>query len=131
MNQERSLAIQREAGFRSLKNREVRTSISHRLKGFSTVCLSGKKHGYKITITMNDQVTGAGRKKKARMAGTRSDFLTRACSTEVDPNEDEDDEYEYRPVLSRTRTLPESLGSLEPVFDSDSEMVKLIPHCKK
>ncbi|XP_057185155.1 unconventional myosin-IXAb isoform X4 [Triplophysa rosa] len=89
VNQERSLAIQREAGFRSLKNREV---------------------------------TGGVRKKKARMAGTRSDFLTRACSTEVDSNEDEDEEYEYRPVLSRTLTLPESLGSLDPVFDSDSEM---------
>lgn len=75
-------------------------------------------------------MTGAGRKKKARMAGTRSDFLTRACSTEVDSNEDEDDEYEYRPALSRTLTLPESLGSLDPIFDSDSEMVKLIPDTK-
>ncbi|KAA0724729.1 Unconventional myosin-IXa [Triplophysa tibetana] len=95
VNQERSLAIQREAGYRSLKNREV---------------------------------TGAVRKKKARMAGTRSDFLTRACSTEVDSNEDEDEEYEYRPVLSRTQTLPESLDSLDPVFDSDSEM-NAFPTC--
>nr|XP_055048049.1 unconventional myosin-IXAb isoform X2 [Misgurnus anguillicaudatus] len=91
VNQERSLAIQREAGFRSLKNREVST---------------------------------AGGKKKARMAGTRSDFLTRACSTEVDSNEDEDDEYEYTPVLFRTLPLPESPGSPEPdpACHSDSEM---------
>ncbi|XP_051739248.1 unconventional myosin-IXAb isoform X15 [Ctenopharyngodon idella] len=91
VNQERSLAIQREAGFRSLKNREV---------------------------------TGAGRKKKARMAGTRSDFLTRACSTEVDSDDDEDDEYEYTPVLSHTLPLPESPSSpdTDPACHSDSEM---------
>ncbi|XP_067293099.1 unconventional myosin-IXAb isoform X2 [Pseudorasbora parva] len=91
VNQERSLAIQREAGFRSLKNREV---------------------------------AGAGRKKKARMAGTRSDFLSRACSTEVDSDEDEDDEYEYTPVLSRTPPLPESPSSpdADPACHSDSEM---------
>ncbi|XP_058622310.1 unconventional myosin-IXAb isoform X2 [Onychostoma macrolepis] len=70
VNQERSLAIQREAGFRSLKNREV---------------------------------IRAAHKKKARMAGTRSDFLSRACSAELDSDEDED-----RAVLSRTLRLPES-----------------------
>lgn len=75
---------------------------------------------------MNDQVTRAGRKKKARMAGTRSDFLTRACSTEVDSDDDEDDEYEYTPVLSRTLPLPESPSSpdTDPACHSDSEMVK-------
>ncbi|NP_001410713.1 unconventional myosin-IXAb [Danio rerio] len=90
VNQERSLAIQREAGFRSLKNRDV---------------------------------TRAGCKKKARMARTRSDFLSRACSTEADCEEDEDDEYEDTPVLSCTRP-PHSPSSpdIDCVFHSDSEM---------
>ncbi|XP_050955133.1 unconventional myosin-IXAb isoform X3 [Labeo rohita] len=90
VNQERSLAIQREAGFRSLKNREV---------------------------------SRAARKKKARMAGTRSDFLSRACSTEIDSDDDEDDEYEYRAVLSRTLPLPESPSSpdSDPACHSDSQ----------
>ncbi|XP_051547718.1 unconventional myosin-IXAb-like isoform X2 [Myxocyprinus asiaticus] len=89
VNQERSLALQREAGFRSLKNREV---------------------------------TRVGRKKKARMAGTRSDFLTRACSTEVDSDDEDDNEFEYTPVLSRTLPFQESLDSPDPACHSDSEM---------
>ncbi|XP_051545048.1 unconventional myosin-IXAb isoform X3 [Myxocyprinus asiaticus] len=92
VNQERSLALQREAGFRSLKNREV---------------------------------TRAGYKKKARMAGTRSDFLTRACSTEVDSDDEDDDEFEYTPVFSRTLAFQESHDFPYPACHSDSEMSQL------
>ncbi|RXN13411.1 unconventional myosin-IXa-like isoform X3 [Labeo rohita] len=57
------------------------------------------------------------------MAGTRSDFLSRACSTEIDSDDDEDDEYEYRAVLSRTLPLPESPSSpdSDPACHSDSQ----------
>ncbi|KAI2648658.1 Unconventional myosin-IXAb [Labeo rohita] len=74
-------------------------------------------------INVNDQVSRAARKKKARMAGTRSDFLSRACSTEIDSDDDEDDEYEYRAVLSRTLPLPESPSSpdSDPACHSDSQ----------
>ncbi|XP_062849120.1 unconventional myosin-IXAb isoform X2 [Trichomycterus rosablanca] len=70
------------------------------------------------------EVARAGRPKKARMARTRSDFLTRACSTEADSDDEDDEEYEYTPVLHHTRPLPESPDSpsLEQASHSDSEM---------
>ncbi len=64
-------------------------------------------------ITVNDQVIRAARIKKARMAGTRSDFLSRACSAELDSDEDED-----RAVLPESPSDP----------DSDSQTVKLSPN---
>ncbi|XP_042570906.1 unconventional myosin-IXAb-like [Cyprinus carpio] len=57
------------------------------------------------------EVSRAAGKKKARLAGTRSDFLSRACSTELDSEHDEEEEYEYRPVLSRSPPLPDSPSS--------------------
>uniref|UniRef100_A0AAR2KR15 Myosin IXA n=1 Tax=Pygocentrus nattereri TaxID=42514 RepID=A0AAR2KR15_PYGNA len=68
-----------------------------------------------------------GRPKKARVARTRSDFLTRACSTEADSDDEDDDDYEYTPVLSHTLPLPEPPGSptADQAFHSDSEMVNL------
>ncbi|XP_066523093.1 unconventional myosin-IXAb isoform X2 [Hoplias malabaricus] len=70
------------------------------------------------------EVARGGRSKKARMARTRSDFLTRACSTEADSDDEDDEDYEYTPVHSHTLPLPES--SVSPTADqachSDSEM---------
>lgn len=76
-------------------------------------------------ITLYDQVARAGRQKKTRMARTRSDFLSRACSTEADTDDEDDEEYEYTPVVSHTLPLLESPDSpsLEQDFHSDSEMV--------
>ncbi|XP_036432235.1 unconventional myosin-IXAb isoform X3 [Colossoma macropomum] len=70
------------------------------------------------------EVARGGRPKKARMARTRSDFLTRACSTEADSDDEDDDDYEYTPVLSHTLPLPEPPGSptADQAFHSDSEM---------
>ncbi|XP_022528077.2 unconventional myosin-IXAb isoform X4 [Astyanax mexicanus] len=70
------------------------------------------------------EVARGGRPKKARMARTRSDFLTRACSTEADSDDEDDDDYEYRRVLSHTLPLPEPPGSptTDQAFHSDSEM---------
>ncbi|KAI4877297.1 hypothetical protein NFI96_011846 [Prochilodus magdalenae] len=70
------------------------------------------------------EVVRGGRPKKARMARTRSDFLTRACSTEADSDDEDDDDYEYTPVLSHTLPLPEPPGSpiADQAFHSDSEM---------
>uniref|UniRef100_A0AAY4DGZ1 Unconventional myosin-IXa-like n=1 Tax=Denticeps clupeoides TaxID=299321 RepID=A0AAY4DGZ1_9TELE len=67
------------------------------------------------------EVARPGHKKKARMARTRSDFLTRACNVEVDC-ESEDDEY--MPVLSHTLPLPEphTHAGSEQACHSDSEM---------
>ncbi|KAB5565816.1 hypothetical protein PHYPO_G00245840 [Pangasianodon hypophthalmus] len=70
------------------------------------------------------EVARAGRQKKTRMARTRSDFLSRACSTEADTDDEDDEEYEYTPVISHTLPLPESPDSPSPEqdFHSDSEM---------
>ncbi|MCJ8736085.1 hypothetical protein PDJAM_G00254800 [Pangasius djambal] len=73
------------------------------------------------------EVARAGRQKKTRMARTRSDFLSRACSTEADTDDEDDEEYEYTPVISHTLPLPESpespdSPSPEQDFHSDSEM---------
>ncbi|KAL7867783.1 hypothetical protein SRHO_G00091670 [Serrasalmus rhombeus] len=70
------------------------------------------------------EVARGGRPKKARVARTRSDFLTRACSTEADSDDEDDDDYEYTPVLSHTLPLPEPPGSptADQAFHSDSEM---------
>ncbi|XP_026856772.2 unconventional myosin-IXAb isoform X2 [Electrophorus electricus] len=70
------------------------------------------------------EVARDGCPKKARMARTRSDFLTRACSTEADSDDEDDEDYEYTPVLCHTLPLPEPTGpaSTEQAFHSDSEM---------
>ncbi|XP_060770576.1 unconventional myosin-IXAb isoform X2 [Neoarius graeffei] len=70
------------------------------------------------------EVARVGRQKKTRMARTRSDFLSRACSTEADTDDEDDEEYEYTPVISHTLPLPESPDSPNPEQDchSDSEM---------
>ncbi|XP_046714950.1 unconventional myosin-IXAb isoform X1 [Silurus meridionalis] len=70
------------------------------------------------------EVARAGRQKKTRIARTRSDFLSRACSTEADTDDEDDEEYEYTPVISNALPLPESPDSPGPeqVFHSDSEM---------
>ncbi|XP_058263727.1 unconventional myosin-IXAb isoform X2 [Hemibagrus wyckioides] len=70
------------------------------------------------------EVARAGRQKKTRMSRTRSDFLSRACSTEADTDDEDDEEYEYTPVISHTLPLPESPDSPSPEqdFHSDSEM---------
>lgn len=77
-------------------------------------------------IALYDQVARAGRQKKTRTARTRSDFLSRACSTEADTDDEDDEEYEYTPVISHTLPLlgesPDS-PSREQDFHSDSEMV--------
>uniref|UniRef100_A0A8C1STG2 Myosin IXAb n=1 Tax=Cyprinus carpio TaxID=7962 RepID=A0A8C1STG2_CYPCA len=78
-------------------------------------------------IIVNDQVSRVAGKKKARLAGTRSDFLSRACSTELDSEHDEDEEYEYRPVLSRSPPLPDSPSS--PDSHSDAQTVKHRSDC--
>ncbi|KAF4081495.1 hypothetical protein AMELA_G00161930 [Ameiurus melas] len=71
------------------------------------------------------EVARAGRQKKTRTARTRSDFLSRACSTEADTDDEDDEEYEYTPVISHTLPLlgesPDS-PSREQDFHSDSEM---------
>ncbi|XP_060743517.1 unconventional myosin-IXAb isoform X2 [Tachysurus vachellii] len=70
------------------------------------------------------EVARAGRQKKSRMSRTRSDFLSRACSTEADTDDEDDEEYEYTPVISHTLPLPEcpDSPSTEQDFHSDSEM---------
>uniref|UniRef100_A0A8C1IPB3 Myosin IXAb n=1 Tax=Cyprinus carpio TaxID=7962 RepID=A0A8C1IPB3_CYPCA len=78
-------------------------------------------------INVNDQVSRAAGKKKARLAGTRSDFLSRACSTELDSEHDEEEEYEYRPVLSRSPPLPDSPSS--PDSHSHAQTVKHRSDC--
>ncbi|XP_030630766.1 unconventional myosin-IXAb [Chanos chanos] len=67
------------------------------------------------------EVARAGHKKKARIARTRSDFLTRACNVDVEGDSDDD---EYIPVQSHTLPLPETHpeGGSEQVSHSDSEM---------
>uniref|UniRef100_A0A673CZI7 Myosin IXAa n=1 Tax=Sphaeramia orbicularis TaxID=375764 RepID=A0A673CZI7_9TELE len=74
------------------------------------------------------QVGRAGQKKKARMARTRSDFLTRAPILSVGGDSDEDDYDGESPVSPRHYTLPLSkqnateAGLGESCF-SDSDMV--------
>uniref|UniRef100_A0A9J7XV26 Myosin IXAb n=1 Tax=Cyprinus carpio carpio TaxID=630221 RepID=A0A9J7XV26_CYPCA len=72
------------------------------------------------------EVSRAAGKKKARLAGTRSDFLSRACSTELDSEHDEEEEYEYRPVLSRSPPLPDSPSSPDSHSDSSQKEQKRI-----
>uniref|UniRef100_A0A3P9IMR6 Myosin IXAa n=1 Tax=Oryzias latipes TaxID=8090 RepID=A0A3P9IMR6_ORYLA len=74
------------------------------------------------------QVGRSGPKKKARMARTRSDFLTRGASLSVDGDSDEDDSDVQSPLSPRHFTLPLSKqnstesGLTESCF-SDSDMV--------
>uniref|UniRef100_A0A8C9YYT8 Myosin IXA n=1 Tax=Sander lucioperca TaxID=283035 RepID=A0A8C9YYT8_SANLU len=70
----------------------------------------------------------AGQKKKARMARTRSDFLTRAPSLSVGGDSDEDDYDGDSPVSPRHYTLPLSKqnstdAGLRKSCFSDSDMV--------
>lgn len=74
------------------------------------------------------QVGRAGHKKKARMARTRSDFLTRTPILSVEGDSDEDDNSGESPLRPRHFTLPLSnqsspeAGLGESCF-SDSDMV--------
>lgn len=74
------------------------------------------------------QVGRAGQKKKARMARTRSDFLTRSPIHSVGGDSDEDDYEGDSPLSPRHYTLPLSkqssteVGLGESCF-SDSDMV--------
>uniref|UniRef100_A0A3B3BL39 Myosin IXA n=1 Tax=Oryzias melastigma TaxID=30732 RepID=A0A3B3BL39_ORYME len=74
------------------------------------------------------QVGRSGPKKKARMARTRSDFLTRGASLSVEGDSDEDDSDAQSPLSPRHFTLPLSKqsstesGLTESCF-SDSDMV--------
>lgn len=73
---------------------------------------------------MVNQVSRAGHRKKARMARTRSDFLTRTPTSSLG-DESEEDEYDGKPPLSSpppySPTIPKQ-DSFE--CFSDSEMVK-------
>uniref|UniRef100_A0A8K9UPJ9 Myosin IXA n=1 Tax=Oncorhynchus mykiss TaxID=8022 RepID=A0A8K9UPJ9_ONCMY len=78
-----------------------------------------------ISFLVN-QVSRAGHRKKARMARTRSDFLTRTPTSSLG-GESEEDEYDGKPPLSSpppySPTIPKQ-DSFE--CFSDSEMVKKI-----
>lgn len=74
-----------------------------------------------------NQVARPGHKKKARMARTRSDFLTRGSNPEGE-GESEDDEYDETPLtppLSPSLPHPEqdAEGGDVQACHSDSEMV--------
>ncbi|XP_020567817.1 unconventional myosin-IXa isoform X4 [Oryzias latipes] len=78
----------------------------------------------------------SGPKKKARMARTRSDFLTRGASLSVDGDSDEDDSDVQSPLSPRHFTLPLSKqnstesGLTESCF-SDSDMLASSKEQKK
>uniref|UniRef100_A0A8C7LHC1 Myosin IXA n=1 Tax=Oncorhynchus kisutch TaxID=8019 RepID=A0A8C7LHC1_ONCKI len=77
-----------------------------------------------ISFLVN-QVSRAGHRKKARMARTRSDFLTRTPTSSLGGESEEEDEYDGKPPLSSpppySPTIPKQ-DSFE--CFSDSEMVK-------
>lgn len=81
-----------------------------------------------LSLVIKLQVGRAGQKKKARMARTRSDFLTRAPSLSVGGDSDEDDYDGDSPVSPRHYTLPLSKqnstdAGLRKSCFSDSDMV--------
>lgn len=85
-----------------------------------------------LSLLIKLQVGRAGQKKKARMARTRSDFLTRAPVLSVGGDSDEDDYNDnssVSPVSPRHHSLPlakqspTEAGLRESCF-SDSDMVK-------
>uniref|UniRef100_A0A3P9JVP6 Myosin IXAa n=1 Tax=Oryzias latipes TaxID=8090 RepID=A0A3P9JVP6_ORYLA len=72
------------------------------------------------------QVGRSGPKKKARMARTRSDFLTRGASLSVDGDSDEDDSDVQSPLSPRHFTLPLSKqNSTESGLTDSKEQKKL------
>uniref|UniRef100_A0A3P9IN20 Myosin IXAa n=1 Tax=Oryzias latipes TaxID=8090 RepID=A0A3P9IN20_ORYLA len=83
-----------------------------------------------------ESVGRSGPKKKARMARTRSDFLTRGASLSVDGDSDEDDSDVQSPLSPRHFTLPLSKqnstesGLTESCF-SDSDMLASSKEQKK
>lgn len=93
-------------------------------------------HSIKCEITCDElQVGRSGQKKKARMARTRSDFLTRAPVLSVGGQTDEEDvdaDGPLSPLSPRHYTLPlpsqssTEAGSRESCF-SDSDMVTRQP----
>uniref|UniRef100_A0A674CA49 Myosin IXA n=1 Tax=Salmo trutta TaxID=8032 RepID=A0A674CA49_SALTR len=76
-----------------------------------------------ISFLVN-QVSRAGHRKKARMARTRSDFLTRTPTSSLG-GESEEDEYDGKPPLSSPPPYSPTIPKQES-FEcfSDSEMVK-------
>uniref|UniRef100_A0A674CK97 Myosin IXA n=1 Tax=Salmo trutta TaxID=8032 RepID=A0A674CK97_SALTR len=76
-----------------------------------------------ISFLVN-QVSRAGHRKKARMARTRSDFLTRTPTSSLG-GESEEDEYDGKPPLSSPPPYAPTIPKQES-FEcfSDSEMVK-------
>lgn len=83
---------------------------------------------FKHAVAFKLQVGRVGQKKKARMAGTRSDFLTRAPIRSVGDDSDEDENGTVGSLSPRHYTLPltsqssTDTGLGESCF-SDSDMV--------
>lgn len=74
------------------------------------------------------QVARPAHKKKARMARTRSDFLTRGTFADGEGDTEEDDYDDIEPLLSLDQPSHSELGpapSLGQASHSDSEMVIL------
>ncbi|MGH0115360.1 UNVERIFIED_CONTAM: hypothetical protein FKN15_006788, partial [Acipenser sinensis] len=89
----------------------------------------------KVTGHKGREVARPAHKKKARMARTRSDFLTRGTNPEGE-GESEEDEYDDTPISpplspSLPRPQPEPLVRSGQACHSDSEMVARPAHKKK
>uniref|UniRef100_A0A8D0D3I6 Myosin IXA n=1 Tax=Sander lucioperca TaxID=283035 RepID=A0A8D0D3I6_SANLU len=77
-----------------------------------------------LSLVIKLQVGRAGQKKKARMARTRSDFLTRAPSLSVGGDSDEDDYDGDSPVSPRHYTLPLSKqNSTDPASSEEQKKI--------